>query len=134
MTRLVRLAALAPLLFAGACVSTPGLQAGLQPGSSEGTVAGSRLQRGAASFYRHGRRTASGEPFNPNAMTAAHPSLPFGTRVRVVYEHTGQSVVVRINDRGPHGRGRIIDLAYAPARALGITGLGVGAVALYEAD
>ncbi|MFL5315510.1 MAG: septal ring lytic transglycosylase RlpA family protein [Microvirga sp.] len=83
------------------------------------------LQRGAASWYGpgfHGRKTASGERFNAQAMTAAHKSLPFGTKVRVVNETTGRSVVVRINDRGPYAHGRIIDLAQAPARALGIIG------------
>jgi rare lipoprotein A len=82
-------------------------------------------QRGAASWYGpgfHGRRTASGEAFNANAMTAAHRTLPFGTRVRVVNERTGRSVVVRINDRGPYAHGRIIDLAAAPARLLGVKG------------
>jgi rare lipoprotein A len=82
-------------------------------------------QRGAASWYGpgfHGRRTASGESFNANAMTAAHRTLPFGTRVRVVNERTGRSVVVRINDRGPYAHGRIIDLAAAPARLLGVKG------------
>ena len=83
------------------------------------------VQRGAASWYGpgfHGRRTASGEAFNANAMTAAHRSLPFGTRVRVVNERTGRSVVVRINDRGPYVRGRIIDLSHAAARAIGFSG------------
>jgi rare lipoprotein A len=83
------------------------------------------VQRGAASWYGpgfHGRRTASGEAFNANAMTAAHRSLPFGTRVRVVNERTGRSVVVRINDRGPYAHGRVIDLAAAPARLLGVRG------------
>jgi rare lipoprotein A len=83
------------------------------------------VQRGAASWYGpgfHGRKTASGERFNANAMTAAHRSLPFGTKVRVVSERTGRSVTVRINDRGPFHGGRIIDLAAAPARALGIAG------------
>jgi rare lipoprotein A len=93
--------------------------------SFEAQAAGKGLQRGGASWYGpgfHGRKTASGERFNANAMTAAHRSLPFGTRVRVVNERTGRAVVVRINDRGPFHGGRIIDLAQAPARALGITG------------
>jgi rare lipoprotein A len=93
--------------------------------SFEAQAAGKGLQRGAASWYGpgfHGRKTANGERFDQNAMTAAHRSLPFGTKVRVVNERTGRAVVVRINDRGPfHGR-RIIDLAKAPALALGITG------------
>jgi rare lipoprotein A len=86
---------------------------------------GHALQSGMASWYGpgfHGRRTASGEVFNQNDMTAAHPSLPFGTRIRVFNQTSGQSVVVRINDRGPHARGRIIDLSRASARALGIGG------------
>jgi rare lipoprotein A len=89
------------------------------------------IQRGAASWYGpgfHGRKTASGERFNANAMTAAHRSLPFGTRVRVVNQRTGRSVVVRINDRGPFHGGRVIDLAQAPARALGISGTAVVAL------
>ncbi len=91
---------------------------------------GARIQRGHASWYQHGRRTANGEVFNPNGMTAAHPSLPFGTRVRVVNEKTGRSVIVRINDRGPFIRGRIIDLARAAARQLGMGG--TATVALYR--
>src|SRR3954464_9704365 len=90
---------------------------------SEAQAAG--VQRGNASWYGpgfHGRRTASGETFNQNALTAAHKSLPFGTRVRVVNQQTGGSVVVRINDRGPFVRGRIIDLSKASAQALGISG------------
>ena len=92
---------------------------------STAEAAGTGIQRGAASWYGpgfHGRKTANGERFNTHAMTAAHKSLPFGTKVRVVHEKTGRSVVVRINDRGPYAHGRIIDLAQAPARALGITG------------
>jgi rare lipoprotein A len=95
-------------------------------GLLSGTEAEARgVQRGAASWYGpgfHGRKTASGERFNANAMTAAHRSLPFGTKVRVVNERTGRAVTVRINDRGPFHGGRIIDLAAAPARALGVAG------------
>ena len=80
-------------------------------------------QSGAASWYGSGRKTANGERFNPNGMTAAHRSLPFGTRVRVENKHNGRSVVVRINDRGPFVRGRIIDLAKGPARAIGLGGV-----------
>src|ERR671938_1045916 len=82
------------------------------------------VQRGAASWYGpgfHGRRTASGESFNANALTAAHRSLPFGTRVRVVNQRTGRSVVVRINDRGPYVGGRVIDLARGAARQIGMS-------------
>ena len=80
-------------------------------------------QSGAASWYGCGSRTANGERFNPNGMTAAHRSLPFGTRVLVHNTGNGRSVVVRINDRGPFVRGRIIDLARGSARALGIGGV-----------
>lgn len=82
---------------------------------------------GIASWYGltfHGRRTASGERFDMNAMTAAHPSLPFGTRVLVQNPSNGRSVVVRVNDRGPYVPGRIIDLSHAAARALGLLGWG----------
>ncbi|GBU16217.1 MULTISPECIES: septal ring lytic transglycosylase RlpA family protein [Methylobacterium] len=79
-------------------------------------------QGGTASWYGSGHRTASGERFNPNGMTAAHRTLPFGTRVRVENPRTGRSVVVRINDRGPFVRGRIIDLARGSARAIGMSG------------
>ena len=81
---------------------------------------------GMASWYGpgfHGRRTASGETFNANAMTAAHRTLPFGTRVRVANKRTGRSVVVRINDRGPYAHGRIIDLSQAAAQAIGVSGV-----------
>ena len=79
-----------------------------------------------ASWYGpgfHGRKTASGERFNTGALTAAHKTLPFGTRVRVVNVNTGRSVVVRINDRGPFIRGRVIDLSKAAARAIGMDGV-----------
>ncbi len=81
-------------------------------------------QSGIASVYAyHGSRTASGERASPGALTAAHRSLPFGTRVRVTNERNGRSVVVRINDRGPFVRGRIIDLTPAAAHAIGMSGL-----------
>lgn len=83
---------------------------------------------GMASFYGNesGSRTASGQRFNQNAMTAAHRSLPFGTKVRVT--HGGSSVIVTINDRGPFVRGRVLDLSTGAARAIGLTGAGVGRV------
>jgi rare lipoprotein A (peptidoglycan hydrolase) len=88
---------------------------------------------GLASFYGRGfegKPTASGEPFNPRAYTAAHRTLPFGTCVRVEERRSGRSVEVRVNDRGPYVAGRIIDLSEAAARALGITETGVGQVRL----
>jgi rare lipoprotein A len=71
-----------------------------------------------------GRRTASGERMNPNAMTAAHRSLAFGTRIKVTNTRNGKSVVVRINDRGPFVRGRQWDLSSAAAQAIGLGGVG----------
>jgi rare lipoprotein A len=87
------------------------------------------LQRGIASWYGHrfhGRKTASGEVYDMNALTAAHPSLPFGTIVRVQSLVNGRSVDVRINDRGPHIRQRVIDLSRAAAKALGLIDAGTG--------
>jgi len=83
---------------------------------------------GMASYYGNesGSRTASGQRFNQNAMTAAHRTLPFGTKIRVT--HGGQSVIVTINDRGPFVRGRVLDLSTGAARAIGLTGAGVGRV------
>ena len=83
---------------------------------------------GNASWYgepHHGRLTASGEPFDMNALTAAHRSLPFGTRLRVVNLENERAVEVRINDRGPRIPGRVLDLSYAAARVLGAVGDGV---------
>ncbi len=90
-------------------------------------------QRGEASWYGskfHGRGTASGEIFDMYAYTAAHRTLPFNTRVRVTFLQTGREVVVRINDRGPHVAGRIIDLSWAAAEAIGLRACGVGQVKL----
>jgi rare lipoprotein A len=83
---------------------------------------------GMASFYGNesGRQTASGQRFNQEAMTAAHRSLPFGTKLRVT--HGGRSVIVTINDRGPFVRGRVLDLSTGAARAIGLIGAGVGHV------
>jgi rare lipoprotein A len=91
-------------------------------------TAGGHSFSGMASYYGNesGSRTASGQRFNQNAMTAAHRSLPFGTRLRVT--HGGRSVVVTINDRGPFVRGRVLDLSTGAARAIGLTGAGVGRV------
>lgn len=85
---------------------------------------------GMASYYWQGQMTASGARFNPGALTAAHRSLPFGTRVRVTNRSNGRSVVVTINDRGPFVGGRIIDLSRAAAQAISMTGQGVAAVSL----
>jgi rare lipoprotein A len=79
-------------------------------------------QSGVASVYS-GQKTANGEYASAGGMTAAHRTLPFGTKVRVTNQHTGRSVVVRINDRGPFVRGRVIDITPAAAHALGMSGL-----------
>ncbi|MCB1519871.1 MAG: septal ring lytic transglycosylase RlpA family protein [Hyphomicrobiaceae bacterium] len=83
---------------------------------------------GIASYYWQPQRVASGGWFNPNAMTAAHKTLPFGTKVRVTNVRNGRSVVVRINDRGPYIRGRVIDLSKAAAGVIGMIGSGVAPV------
>ena len=95
--------------------------AAIAPSSGTG-----RSFSGMASFYGNesGSKTASGQRFNQNAMTAAHRSLPFGTKLRVT--HRGQSVVVTVNDRGPFIKGRVLDLSTGAARAIGLTGAGVG--------
>jgi rare lipoprotein A len=85
---------------------------------------------GQASFYSEEQMTATGERFDKRAMTAAHKTLPFGTRVRVTRTDTGNSVVVRINDRGPYKPGRVIDLSERAAETLGMTSSGVSPVRL----
>jgi rare lipoprotein A len=89
---------------------------------------GGRTFSGMASYYgsESGRRTASGQRMNSNALTCAHRSLPFGTKLRVT--HGGRSVVVTVNDRGPFIRGRVLDLSTGAARAIGLTSAGVGRV------
>ncbi|WP_028348508.1 septal ring lytic transglycosylase RlpA family protein [Bradyrhizobium murdochi] len=100
----------------------------LDANASTGSQSTGRGFSGKASFYGNesGSKTASGQRFNQNAMTAAHRSLPFGTKLRVT--HRGQSVIVTINDRGPFIRGRVLDLSKGAARAIGLTGAGVGHV------
>jgi rare lipoprotein A len=103
------------------------------PASEEEPGAGEEIGRGGASWYGgrfHNRRTASGERFDMTALTAAHRSLPFGTLVCVRSLVNGRTVVVRINDRGPWARQRVIDLSRAAAQALDMIGLGVKQVAL----
>jgi rare lipoprotein A len=85
---------------------------------------------GLASFYRDQTRTASGERASPGELTAAHRTLPFGTRVRVTDVDTGRSVTVRVNDRGPFIPGRVVDVSYSAAETLGITDRGVAKVRL----
>ena len=111
----------------------PGLVVPERP--SLGLRGGRDLQRGVASWYGpgfHGRLTANGERFDMNELTAAHKTLPFGTRVLVHNPRTGKEVVVRINDRGPFIKGRMLDLSKAAAKALGFKSRGHDAVVLRE--
>jgi rare lipoprotein A len=85
---------------------------------------------GIASFYAHGTQTASGEKFDPTDLTAAHRTLPFGTRLRVTNVATGQSVTVRVNDRGPFIPGRVVDVSQSAAETLGLVGRGIAKVKL----
>jgi rare lipoprotein A len=118
-----------PLLLTVACAvnrrpddSAPGL--------------GRPLESGMASWYGpgfQGRRTANGEKYNMYDLTAAHPTLPFGTRLAVRNARTGKIVVVRVNDRGPYKKSRILDLSYAAAKEVGVFGPGTAYVELYPA-
>lgn len=130
----------------GVPVAPPGLalepSTSLEPQTKEASaasdegrkgVSGDLIEQGRASWYGrrfHGRRTASGEAFDMHELTAAHRTLPFGSRVRVKSLSNGREVVVRINDRGPFTKGRVIDLSHAAMKALGLRGRGVVRVAL----
>lgn len=92
------------------------------------SVVPASAQCGRASWYALHSRTASGERMNPSAMTAAHRSLPFGTKLKVTNQRTGRSVVVRINDRGPFVKGRMLDLSRGAAQQLGIISAGHASV------
>jgi len=91
-------------------------------------VATHSASSGLASFYTEGRQTASGERFDTHELTAAHPTLPFGTRLQVTNVATGRSVMVRVNDRGPFVRGRVVDVSYSAAQALGMVHAGIANV------
>jgi rare lipoprotein A len=86
--------------------------------------------QGIASFYTEGQLTASGEKFDTHDLTAAHPTLPFGTRLRVTNVASGKSVTVRVNDRGPYVPGRVVDVSYSAAETLGMVGPGIAKVKL----
>jgi rare lipoprotein A len=99
--------------------------------ASSGMLSGAPMaSQGLASFYTEGSRTASGEKFDTHQLTAAHRTLPFGTRLRVTNVATGRSVTVRVNDRGPYVPGRIVDVSYSAAESLGMVGRGVAKVKL----
>lgn len=117
-------------------------------GSNEGDVLGQLTavasntvskfkQSGLASWYGrqfHGRKTASGERFDMNALTAAHRTLPFNCYIKVTNKDNGKSVVVKVNDRGPFHGNRVLDLSYGAAKAIGITQKGVGNVTIERVD
>lgn len=118
------------LRFVQRCLLLAGLSAVLVSCENKSGAVGSRfhpvhapqvveMQTGIASLYWQGRRTASGERFNPNDFTAAHRTWPFNSRVRVTNLNNGRWVIVRINDRGPFTRGRVIDLTPPAAKAIG---------------
>jgi len=121
------LCAAALLLLAG-CGSAP---------KSGGSVSGGHSESGIASYYGnefHGRKTANGERFDQGKLTAAHRTMPFGTRVKVTNTQNGKSVVVRINDRGPFAKGRIIDLSSSAFKSIAHLGAGVVPVRVVVID
>jgi rare lipoprotein A len=120
-----------PQADAGAALAIPEAA----PDADDGDQAWQPVGSGMASWYGAelaGHRTASGERFNPSELTAAHRTLPLGTKVRVTYH--GESVVVRINDRGPFAKGRVIDLSRAAAEGIGLRRAGSGKVTLAVLD
>jgi rare lipoprotein A len=111
----------AALLAAAACAHAPQPAERPTPPPEERRPPGARAEVGIASYYGEsfdGRRTASGARYDPRALTCAHPSAPFGTRLKVTDIDSGRSVVVTVNDRGPFAPGRVVDLSLAAARAL----------------
>jgi len=130
--RLAESAAVAWLAVLAGCSTAPDRG---RPGSNAAKPPDTELGRGKASWYGpgfQGKRTASGERFDMNDLTAAHRTLPFGTRVRVHNTRNGREVVVRINDRGPHIRDRIIDLSKAAAAAIDLVQVGEAPVVLLQ--
>lgn len=124
------LCALALLALAG-CSSTP------KSGGGGASVARGHSETGQASYYGnefHGRKTANGEPFDQGKLTAAHRTLPFGTRLKVTNTQTGKSVQVRVNDRGPFVKGRIIDLSSSAFKAIASLNAGVAPVRIQVVD
>lgn len=125
-----RALAAAALALAAACAHAPPREEAPRAGERpEGAARGAEV--GLASFYAHrfqGRRTASGARYDMHALTCAHPSAPFGARLRVTDLETGRSVVVTVNDRGPFAQGRVVDLSLAAARKLGMVERGLARV------
>ena len=106
------------------------IAAGLMVGASASSATAAAGQCGRASWYALHSRTASGERMNPSALTAAHRTLPLGTKLRVTNQNNGRSVIVRINDRGPFIKGRVLDLSKGAAGQLGFIGSGHTAVCM----
>jgi len=102
--------------------------------SKRPAITDGRASEGIASFYSSGEKTASGEKFEPKELTAAHRTLPFGTKLRVTNVATGQSVTVRVNDRGPFVAGRVVDVSHGAAESLGMVGKGIAKVKLDVVD
>lgn len=130
---LERVLTIAVVLTFMSCASSPRYTSSVRPpkGSPSGSL--KRIQEGIASFYGedfHGRKTSNGEVYDMYAMTAAHRALPFNTRVLVTNLDNGKRVIVRINDRGPFVKGRIIDLSYGAAQKIGMVGPGTAKVRL----
>lgn len=129
-------ALLLPLLFAALLAACSSVRPALRP-STGASVPASSLEHGVASWYGpgfNGRRTASGERYDMYELTAAHPTLPFGTVVEVKNVRNARAVNVRINDRGPFAKRRVIDLSYAAARSIGVFGPGTAEVELRVID
>ncbi len=132
MNRIVFALSIALILFMTGCSANPQFVTHkkvktLKPEKKLEATPGKKMTM-VCSYYGkkfHGRMTSSGETFDMYDMTCAHLSLPFGTRLRVTDEESGKSVIVRVNDRGPHVKGRDLDLSYAAAKEIGLIGAGV---------
>ena len=121
---MLRIALAASVLsFGVSCAS-----ADVKPTMAEAAVRTTVIESGKASWYKMGHTTANGERYDPDGLTAAHPSLPFNTKVKVRDSNSGREVVVRINDRGPFHGGRVIDLSRGAARQIGLIDKGVTSV------
>jgi rare lipoprotein A len=142
--RAARAAAVAALALAAACAHAPREEGPPRPPaepsgpSPRATERGPRrAETGVASFYAHrfhGRRTASGARYDMHALTCAHPTAPFGARLRVTDVETGRSVVVTVNDRGPFAGGRVVDLSLAAAKRLRMVERGLARVRVERID
>ena len=115
---------------AAVCAACHGADGNKPTGPDFPILAGQHVDylKHALSDYKSGKRTANGERFNPNGLTAAHRNLPFGTKVQVTNIKTGKSVIVRINDRGPFIKNRVIDLSFGAAKVVGLNRSGIAKV------